>query len=76
MIRSAKVGRLKKLYDRKNFSVKSLYLHHIDTSTSYLNSPLEVKVYMKQLDGFLNEKYPGKVLPFKKAMYELKQSGR
>ncbi|KAI8124587.1 Retrovirus-related Pol polyprotein from transposon TNT 1-94 [Lucilia cuprina] len=55
---------------------KGLYLHHVDISTAYLNSTLDEEVYMKQPDGFQDERYPGQVLRLKKAIYGLKQSGR
>ncbi len=51
-------------------------MHQRDVSTAYLNSELDDEVYMEQPEGFINSKYPNRVLQLKKAIYGLKQSGR
>uniref|UniRef100_A0A0A1WIR6 Retrovirus-related Pol polyprotein from transposon TNT 1-94 n=1 Tax=Zeugodacus cucurbitae TaxID=28588 RepID=A0A0A1WIR6_ZEUCU len=53
-----------------------LYLHQMDVSTAYLNSDLHEVVYMKQPEGFVDKKFPQRVLKLNKALYGLKQSGR
>lgn len=51
-------------------------VHHMDVKSAFLNGVLSEEVYVHQPPGFLNPKYPGKVLRLKKTLYGLKQAPR
>nr|GEV41302.1 retrotransposon protein, putative, Ty1-copia subclass [Tanacetum cinerariifolium] len=48
----------------------------IDIRTAFLNGYLSEEVYMKQLKGFVNPKYPNRVCKLKRSVYGLKQASR
>ncbi|GJT79673.1 retrotransposon protein, putative, ty1-copia subclass [Tanacetum coccineum] len=48
----------------------------IDVKTAFLNGYLSKKVYMEQLEGFVNPKYPNRVCKLKRSIYGLKQASR
>ncbi len=50
-------------------------LHHIDISNAYLNSDIECTVYMKSLEGSLEEK-SGHLYQLKKSVYGLKTTAK
>ncbi|CAL1678819.1 unnamed protein product [Lasius platythorax] len=55
---------------------KDFYIAHLDVETAYLYSELEEDIYISspKLPG--KNKYSGKILKLRKAVYGLKQSGR
>ncbi|KAI3790952.1 hypothetical protein L2E82_04411 [Cichorium intybus] len=48
----------------------------MDVKTAFLNGKLTEDVYMNQLDGFVDAKYPDKVCKLEKSIYGLKQASR
>ncbi|GJY13050.1 retrotransposon protein, putative, ty1-copia subclass [Tanacetum coccineum] len=48
----------------------------IDVKTAFLNGYLSEKVYIEQLEGFVNPKYPNRVCKLKRSIYGLKQASR
>ena len=53
---------------------EDMIVHQMDFDTAYLNADLDVDVYVKQPDGFVEK--PNMVWKLKKSLYGLKQSGR
>ena len=53
-----------------------LDMHQMDVKCAFLNGELEEEVYMKQPEGFVNQRYPKKVCRLKRSLYGLKQSAR
>jgi hypothetical protein len=56
------------------FASKGFKLYQIDVKSDFLNSVIQEKVFVRQLLGFENPKYPNRVYKFSKALYMLKQS--
>ena len=54
----------------------NLEVHQMDVVSAFLNGKLEEEIYMKQPDGFIDEKYPEKVCRLNSSLYGLKQSAR
>ena len=52
----------------------SLFVHHMDVKTAFLNGELDTEIYMKIPPGI--EHPPNKVCKLKKSIYGLKQSAR
>nr|GFC10042.1 retrotransposon protein, putative, Ty1-copia subclass [Tanacetum cinerariifolium] len=48
----------------------------MDVKTAFLNRYLNEEVYMEQLEGFVNLKYPNRVCKLKRYIYGLKQASR
>ncbi|GKF39282.1 retrotransposon protein, putative, ty1-copia subclass, partial [Tanacetum coccineum] len=48
----------------------------MDVKTTFLNEHLSKEVYMKQLEGFVNPKYPNHVCKLKRSICGLKQASR
>ncbi|GKE34241.1 retrotransposon protein, putative, ty1-copia subclass [Tanacetum coccineum] len=48
----------------------------MDVKTAFLNGYLNEEVYMEQLEGFVNQKFPNRVCKLKRSIYELKQASR
>ena len=46
----------------------------IDVKTAFLNGKLAEDVYMNQLEGFVDEKFPNRVCKLEKSIYGLKQA--
>ena len=53
---------------------ENMIVHQMDFDMAYLNADLDIDVYVKQPDGFVEE--PNMVWKLKKSLYGLKQSGR
>ena len=54
----------------------NLDIRQMDVRSAFLNGELSDVIYMKQPEGFIDEKYPNKVCLLKKSLYGLKQSAR
>ncbi|GKD58217.1 retrovirus-related pol polyprotein from transposon TNT 1-94, partial [Tanacetum coccineum] len=48
----------------------------MDVKTAFLNGPLKEKVYVAQLEGFIDPDHPKTVYLLRKALYGLKQAPR
>ncbi|GKA23087.1 retrotransposon protein, putative, ty1-copia subclass [Tanacetum coccineum] len=48
----------------------------MDVKTAFFNGHLSEEVYMTQLEGFVNPKYPNHVCKLKRSIYGLKQASR
>ena len=55
---------------------KGLKLHQLDITAAFLNGRLEEEVFMKQLEGFVEEGKEHLVCKLKQSLYGLKQSPR
>ena len=55
-----------------------LILHQMDVKTAYLNSPIDIDIFMDQAEGFEvpSESNGRQVYRLNKSLYGLKQSGR
>ena len=53
-----------------------LTVHQMDVQTAYLNGVLEEDIYMRQPEGFKDEKHPQMVCKLNRSLYGLKQSAR
>nr|GEX88937.1 copia protein [Tanacetum cinerariifolium] len=53
---------------------KNMVIYQIDVKTMFLNGNLREKVYVSQLDGFVDPDNPNHVYKLKKALYGLKQA--
>jgi Reverse transcriptase (RNA-dependent DNA polymerase) len=49
---------------------------HIDVKTAFLNGDSDVELYIRQPEGFVDKRYPNKVLRLNKSLYGLKQAPR
>ena len=49
-------------------------VHHMDVKSAFLHGDLEEEIYMKQLEGFIDDS--SLVCRLRKSMYELKQVPR
>ena len=48
----------------------------MDVKSAFLNGELKDEIYMKQPEGYVDEKYPKKVCKLNRSLYGLKQSAR
>nr|GFB19723.1 hypothetical protein [Tanacetum cinerariifolium] len=48
---------------------KSFLIYSMDVKTVFLDGPLKEKVYIAQLDGFVDPNHPEKVYRLRKALY-------
>nr|GEZ06786.1 hypothetical protein [Tanacetum cinerariifolium] len=48
----------------------------MDVKTTFLNGYLDEEVYMEQLEGFVNQKFPNRICKLKRSFYGLKQASR
>jgi hypothetical protein len=55
---------------------KEFKLYQMDVKSAFLNGVTHEEVYVKQLLGFKNPKYPNRVYNLSKALYELKQASQ
>nr|GEY83471.1 retrovirus-related Pol polyprotein from transposon TNT 1-94 [Tanacetum cinerariifolium] len=55
---------------------KNMVVYQMDVKTAFLNSNLQVEVYVSQPDGFVDPDNPNHVYKLKKALYGLKQAPR
>ncbi|GAB2300656.1 hypothetical protein Dimus_038630 [Dionaea muscipula] len=53
-----------------------LELEQMDVKTAFLNGDLDETIYMKQPDGYVNEKHKNHVCKLNKSLYGLKQAPR
>src|SRR5271169_498060 len=53
-----------------------LYILHIDAKTAFLNGDSDLELYISQIEGFEDRRYPHKVLRLRKSLYGLKQAPR
>jgi len=55
-----------------------LFLHmlHIDCMMAFLNGWSDLELYMQQPEGFIDKRFPRKVLRLNKSLYGLKQAPR
>nr|GEV09691.1 retrovirus-related Pol polyprotein from transposon TNT 1-94 [Tanacetum cinerariifolium] len=54
----------------------NMVVYQMDVNTTFLNNNLREKVYVSQLDGFVDQDNPNHVYKLKKALYGLKQAPR
>ncbi|TPX38458.1 DNA-directed DNA polymerase, partial [Synchytrium endobioticum] len=54
----------------------NLPCHQLDVSTAFLHGHLDVDLYMKQPEGFVDKEYPNHVVKLNRSIYGLKQSSR
>nr|GFB89097.1 retrovirus-related Pol polyprotein from transposon TNT 1-94 [Tanacetum cinerariifolium] len=59
-----------------NVASKNITIYQMDVKTAFLNGELKEKVYVSQLEGFVDPDYPTHVYRLKKALYGLKQAPR
>jgi hypothetical protein len=55
---------------------KGFKLYQMDVKNTFLNNFIQEEVYIRQIPGFENPKYPHRVYKLLKALYELKQALR
>ena len=55
---------------------KNFKLFQMDIKSSFLNGYIKEEVYVEQLPGFVDPKYPNHVFTLKKALYGLRQAPR
>nr|GEV34864.1 retrovirus-related Pol polyprotein from transposon TNT 1-94 [Tanacetum cinerariifolium] len=55
---------------------KNFPIYQMDVKTAFLNGPLKEKVFVPQLDGFVDLDFSNHVYRLKKALYGLKQAPR
>ena len=53
-----------------------LEVHQMDVKSAYLNGEVGNELYMRQPEGYVDPKQPGKVCKLNKSLYGLKQSAR
>jgi hypothetical protein len=54
----------------------SFKLFQMDVKSAFLNGPIKEEVYVEQLPGFKDDRYPNHVYKLSKALYGLKQAPR
>ncbi|GKD00714.1 retrovirus-related pol polyprotein from transposon TNT 1-94 [Tanacetum coccineum] len=59
-----------------NAAHKNMTVYQIDVKTTFLNGELHKKVYVSQLEGFVDQDNPTHMCKLKKALYGLKQAPR
>nr|GEY70548.1 hypothetical protein [Tanacetum cinerariifolium] len=59
-----------------NAAHKNMTIFQMDVKTTFLNSELKEKVYVSQLEGFVDQDNPSHVYKLKKDLYGLKQAPR
>nr|GEZ29855.1 retrovirus-related Pol polyprotein from transposon TNT 1-94 [Tanacetum cinerariifolium] len=55
---------------------KNMVVYQMDVKTAFLNGNLREEVYVRQLDGFVDQDNPNHVYKLKKALYGLKKASR
>ena len=53
-----------------------LYILHADAKTAFVNGNSDVELYIDQPQGFIDRRYPHKVLRLNRSLYGLKQASR
>ncbi|GJV11581.1 retrovirus-related pol polyprotein from transposon TNT 1-94 [Tanacetum coccineum] len=59
-----------------NAANKNITIFQMDVKMTFLNGELKEEVYVSQLEGFVDPKYPPHVYKLKKALYGLKQASQ
>src|SRR5271170_2009340 len=57
-------------------ALEGLHMLHVDCKTQFLNGTSDLELYVQQPEGFIDERYPHKVLRLNKSLYGLKQAPR
>lgn len=57
-------------------SFLNLTIIHIDAQNAFLHGDSDLTLYIEQPEGFINKRYPNKVLRLKRSLYGLKQAPR
>jgi hypothetical protein len=55
---------------------KGFKLYQMDMKNAFLNGVIQEEVFVSQLQGFENPKYPHRVYKLSKALYKVKQASR
>jgi hypothetical protein len=53
---------------------KKFKLYQMNVKSAFINGVIQEKVFVRQLSGFMNPKYPNRVYKISKALYGLKQA--
>src|SRR4030095_2574460 len=64
---------------RHIFAIAAFYgltMIHADAKTAFLNGDSDLELYVEQPEGFIDQRYPKKVLRLNKSLYGLKQAPR
>ena len=57
-------------------AANDLFILHVDCTNAFLNGLSDLELYVLQPEGFIDPKYPNKILRLNKALYGLKQAPR
>jgi hypothetical protein len=55
-------------------ATNNLYILHIDCKNAFLHGESDVEIYVTQPEGFVDERFPAKVLHLNRSLYGLKQA--
>jgi len=55
---------------------EDLYILHIDCKNAFLHGPSDFEIYVTQPEGFVDSRFPNKVLHLNKSLYGLKPAPR
>jgi hypothetical protein len=73
----APVARLKSIHILLAYAAHHLFkLLQMDVKSAFLNGPIKEEIYVEQLPGFEDDRYPDHVYRLSKALYGLKQAPR
>ena len=57
-------------------AANDLFILHVDCTNAFLNGLSDLELYVLQPEGFIDPKYPNKILRLNKTLYGLKQAPR